>query len=76
MKDSKATRGSSQAPVDVDACGETGIRYTCSDASIVALIHHTLAACVLKHDVWDIRAHSMSGTSYAEQPSRFDWNSG
>jgi L-alanine-DL-glutamate epimerase-like enolase superfamily enzyme len=88
MKDDKATRGASQAPVDalraaayriptdapeadgtfawdattlvtveVDAAGETGIGYTYSDASIVALIQHTLAACVLKHDVWDVRAH-------------------
>jgi L-alanine-DL-glutamate epimerase-like enolase superfamily enzyme len=88
MKDSKATHGSSQAPVwalraaayriptdapeadgtfawdattlvtvELDAGGETGIGYTYSDASIVALIHHTLATCVLKHDAWDVRAH-------------------
>ncbi|MEW9584880.1 hypothetical protein ABQJ48_25610 [Paraburkholderia sp. DGU8] len=43
--------------VEVDAAGETGIGYTYSDASIVALIQHTLAAYVLKHDVWDVRAH-------------------
>jgi L-alanine-DL-glutamate epimerase-like enolase superfamily enzyme len=43
--------------VEVDAAGETGIGYTYSDASIVALIQHSLAACVLKHDAWDVRAH-------------------
>ncbi|REE21512.1 L-alanine-DL-glutamate epimerase-like enolase superfamily enzyme [Paraburkholderia sp. BL27I4N3] len=43
--------------VEVDAAGETGIGYTYSDASTVALIHHTLADCVLKHDAWDVLAH-------------------
>ncbi|WGS55246.1 mandelate racemase (plasmid) [Paraburkholderia sp. D15] len=43
--------------VEVIAGGATGIGYTYSDASNVALIQHTLAACVLGHDVFEIRAH-------------------
>lgn len=43
--------------VEVDAAGETGIGYTYSDASTVALIQHTLASCVLRHDAFDVRAH-------------------
>ncbi|MFM0642836.1 enolase C-terminal domain-like protein [Paraburkholderia bryophila] len=42
--------------VEVDAAGHTGIGYTYSDASIVALIRDTLGECVLQHDAWDIRA--------------------
>lgn len=42
--------------VEVDAAGQTGIGYTYSDESVVALIHDTLGECVLKRDVWDIRA--------------------
>ncbi|HEY2023317.1 enolase C-terminal domain-like protein [Paraburkholderia sp.] len=43
--------------VELDAGGDTGLGYTYSDASIVKLIHGTLAACVLKHDVSEIPAH-------------------
>ncbi|MFB9122672.1 mandelate racemase [Paraburkholderia dipogonis] len=43
--------------VELQAAGETGIGYTYSDKSIVALIHDTLAECVLQHDAWDIRAN-------------------
>lgn len=42
--------------VEADAADATGIGYTYSDASTVALIHHTLAACVLGHDAFEIRA--------------------
>ena len=43
--------------VETDAGGATGIGYTYSDASIVALIQGALAACVLDHDVSDVGAH-------------------
>jgi L-alanine-DL-glutamate epimerase-like enolase superfamily enzyme len=41
--------------VEVDAAGETGIGYTYSDKSVVALIHDTLGECVLHSNVWNIR---------------------
>ncbi|AXE94717.1 enolase C-terminal domain-like protein [Paraburkholderia terricola] len=44
--------------VEVNAGGQTGLGYTYSDASIVALIRGTLSAAVLTHDVLDIRAIS------------------
>lgn len=43
--------------VEADAAGASGIGYTYSDASIVALIGHTLASCVVGHDAFEIRAH-------------------
>ena len=43
--------------VEVDAGGQTGIGYTYSDSSIVALIANTLSPCVTGEDVADIRAH-------------------
>lgn len=42
--------------VEVDAAGQTGIGYTYSDQSVVALIYETLGECVLQRNVWDIRA--------------------
>ncbi|MDR6390621.1 enolase C-terminal domain-like protein [Paraburkholderia phenoliruptrix] len=43
--------------VELDAGGETGIGYTYSDSSIVAMIANTLSPCVTGEDVTDIRAH-------------------
>ncbi|MEW9585143.1 enolase C-terminal domain-like protein [Paraburkholderia sp. DGU8] len=42
--------------VEADAAGQTGIGYTYSDKSVVALIQDTLGEWVLHSDVWDIRA--------------------
>jgi L-alanine-DL-glutamate epimerase-like enolase superfamily enzyme len=42
--------------VELDAGGQTGMGYTYSDASIVKLIHDTLAGCVLHAEAWDIGA--------------------
>jgi hypothetical protein len=36
--------------------GQTGIGFTYSDASIVGLIQHTFAACVLQRVAWNISA--------------------
>lgn len=42
--------------VKLEAGGQTGMGYTYSDASIVKLIHDTLASCVMHADAWDIGA--------------------
>lgn len=43
--------------VELDAGGQTGIGYTYSDSSIVALIVNSLSHCIVGEDVAGIRAH-------------------
>ncbi|ABE37145.1 mandelate racemase/muconate lactonizing enzyme-like protein [Paraburkholderia xenovorans LB400] len=56
--------------VEVEAGGQTGIGYTYSDASIVRLIHHTLAACVIDADAWQVGALWLRMQRQVRNPGR------